>query len=76
MDDPVPEYDAHPELRHAPPGTTLVLEDSDSEDEEYEPDAHWGIKCEAALSPRQLLAGCAVIASIYILNCLMWALIR
>ena len=71
MDEP-PTYDIHPEAR-APAGTTLVLDDSDdSDDEDWRPQPDWGVKAECALSPRQLLAGCAVVASLYMLNCIVF----
>ena len=74
-DDPVPEYDINFGV-HAPPGNVVVIEsDDDDNDEDYDP-APWGVRLECSASPKHVALGIALVCSAYVLNCLMWALVR
>ena len=64
-----PLYDIHPE-HNAAAGNVVVI-DSDSDDEDYEP-APWGVRCEASCSPRHVAVGVALVASMYMLNCIVF----
>ena len=73
---PPPTYDVRPSER-APPGRAIIIDDDDDEESiDCTEPAHWGMKAECSMSPRQLIGcfACAMMA--YMLNAAVYHFLK